>query len=230
MTINEVTIFQFQQIHSARVHHEDNPFEVGCELINIFDGIPTSETKKLKVKEFEKRIEKYNFLNDFTPPDKWVTEFDLNGKTYKVEQFIHNWNVGQWISMNTLLKNYTPNVVNNERDMIKEVWGMGDYELKSQNELISNLHLIIATLCEDERSLIERANEFQKDLPIVTAYPIALFFCAVLAKFQKDFPNYFQTTGNKTGSIQSGGGMIRASIYHLLKMLKLFIKKRFSIS
>jgi len=183
MTINEVTIFQFQQIHSARVHHEDNPFEVGCELINIFEGVPTSETKKLKVKEFEKRIEKYSFLNEFTPPDKWVKEFKLNGKNYKVEQFIHNWNVEQWISMTTLCKN--------------------------EIEIIDNIHLIVATLCEDERHIIERSNEFQKDLPIVTAYPIALFFCAVLAMLPKHILNYLEKIQSKTGLVQSGVGMMQ---------------------
>jgi hypothetical protein len=39
---------------------------------------------------------------------------------------------------------------------------------------------------------MDRANEFQNDLSIEVAYPIAVFFCAVMLKFQNDMPSYFQ--------------------------------------
>jgi hypothetical protein len=60
------------------------------------------------------------------------------------------------------------------------------------DKIIENVHLILATLCTDERDIMDRANEFQNDLSIEVAYPIAVFFCAVMLKFHNDMPSYFQ--------------------------------------
>jgi len=201
MSINEVTIFQFQQLHSAIKHYEDNPYEIGMEMLRIFEGVEREESSKMKVKEFEKRIAKYSFLNDFQVSDEWVKSFELNGKTYKVEQFIHNWNVSQFISMSTLTKD--------------------------NDEIIPNIHLIIATMCEDERDLKERAEEFQMSLPIALAYPIGVFFCAVLLKLEKDIPNFLKVEGQQIGSFKNGVGTMWLSILADLKTEMKSIKQKY---
>jgi hypothetical protein len=201
MTLNDVTIFQFQQLHSAIKHYEDNPYEIGMEMLRIFEGIEREVSSKMKVKEFEKRIAKYSFLNDFQVSDEWVKSFELNGKTYKVEQFIHNWNVSQFISMSNLTKD--------------------------NDEIIPNIHLILAVMCEDERDIKERANEFQNDLPISIAYPIAVFFCAVLLKLENDIPNYLREGEQQIGSFRNGVGTMWLSILEDLKVEMKSIKRKY---
>ena len=167
MTFNEVTILQFQQLQSAYKHFDGNAYEVGMAILDIFENIPKSESSQWLVKDFDKRLEKYSFLVDAEMKnDAWVKEFELNGKTYKVNQFVHNWNVEQWISIGNLT---------NDPDKI-----------------IDNVHTILACMCTDERHIIDRANEFQNHLSIEIAYPIAVFFCAVMLKFKQDMPSYFQ--------------------------------------
>lgn len=167
MNFSNVTILQFQKLQAAYKHFEGNAYEVGMAILDIFEGVPKTLSSQWLVKDFDKRLAKYQFLIDAKmKDDEWVKEFTLNNKTYKVTQQVHHWNVEQWVSMGTLTQD--------------------------PDKIIENVHLILATLCTDERDIMDRANEFQNDLSIEIAYPIAVFFCAVMLKFHNDMPNYFQ--------------------------------------
>ena len=167
MNFSNVTILQFQKLQAAYKHFEGNAYEVGMAILDIFEGVPKTLSSQWLVKDFDKRLAKYQFLIDAKmKDDEWVKEFTLNNKTYKVTQQVHHWNVEQWVSMGTLTQD--------------------------PDKIIENVHLILATLCTDERDVMDRANEFQNDLSIEIAYPIAVFFCAVMLKFHNDMPNYFQ--------------------------------------
>jgi hypothetical protein len=167
MTFKDVTILQFQKLQSAFKHFDGNAYEVGMAILDIFEGVPKTLSSQCLVKDFDKRLAKYQFLIDAEMKDnEWVKEFELNGKVYQVTQQVHHWNVEQWVSMGTLTQD--------------------------PDKIIENVHLILATLCTDERDIMDRANEFQNDLSIEVAYPIAVFFCAVMLKFHHDMPSYFQ--------------------------------------
>ncbi len=206
MTINDITIFQAQQLYSAIEHYEGNEYEIGMEIFLMFDDIPKEVSSKFSVLEFQRKMKKhYEVLGIFEPKDEWVRSFECKGKTYKVEQFIHNWDASQWVS----IKNLT----------------------KTPKETIENCHLILATLCQDERSLVERAEDFQTNLSFTTAFPISVFFCAVLMKLENDMPNYLKEAERVTGSRRNGIGMMFFIMWQgLLFKWRMFLKQRFSIS
>lgn len=161
MTYKDISILQFQRLHSAVLHHKENIYEIGMEILDIFEGVPVAESKNWKVKEFDKRLQKYAFLNTELPSDKWVKEFECEGVTYKVMQTPDKWNVGQFVSMANLTKD--------------------------PDKIVDNLHIIVAVMCTaDEMQIPERSRLFQEKLSAEVAYPLALFFCAVMLKLPTD--------------------------------------------
>lgn len=177
MTYKDVTILQFQRFHSAVIHHgfsfDDgslllaNIYEIGMEILNIFEDVPIAESKLWKVKYFDKRLEKYAFLLNSLPSDEWVKEFEFNGNIYKVKQTPDQWNTAQFVSMANLTK---------DRDKIMDV-----------------VHIIVAVMCTDDDShVIQRSREFQDGLSIAIAYPLALFFCAVMLKLPPSTLRYLK--------------------------------------
>lgn len=182
MSADKMTILQFQRLTQAISRFEDNPYELGMEQINIFEGIDKEEIKKWKVKEFNDHLKKYDWLGTFEMPNDFVKEFEYNGRHYKVSQYISDWDMSQFVSMSTLTK--------------------------EPDKIIQNTHLIMAVMCQDERSLEERADDFQNGLSVLLAYPIAVFFCLFLNKCVQDIPNFFQVVEKLIGFQTSGHGMI----------------------
>lgn len=160
MNYQDVTILQFQQIHSAIRHHGENVYELGMELLNIFEGVDRAESSQWLVKDFEQRLAKYQFLNQELPSDHWVKEFTLGKDKFKVSQTPDKWNVGQYVSISQLTQD--------------------------QDKIIDNLHLIIAVMCQKDEDIKDLSERFQNELPITIAYPIALFFCGVMLMLPDD--------------------------------------------
>lgn len=167
MNYADVTIEKFQQLAVVQKIHDGNPFLIGANIINIFEGIPVSEIKQWSVKQFQKAMKSYEFLSTEIPEDKWVTEFECHGVTYKPVQQVHKWNVGQYVSMSNLTR--------------------------SEDDVVKNLHIIVAVMCsQDDNDVQSRSEVFQKHLPISVAYPLALFFCAVILKLPKNILPYLK--------------------------------------
>lgn len=167
MNYNDVSILQFQRLNAAIIHHKENIYEVGMEILDIFEGVPPSESRNWKVKTFDKRLAKYAFLNTEVPEDKWVTSFEFEGKTYEVMQTPDKWNVGQYVSMANLTKD--------------------------KDKIIDSLHIIIAVMvCPNDGDVIELSRKFQDGLSISIAYPLGLFFCAVMLKLPKSTLHYLK--------------------------------------
>jgi len=167
MNYSNVTIDQFQRLTQVVKIHDGNVFMIGANIINIFEGVSIDEVKLWTVNKLEKKMVKYSFLNDSIPEDNWVKEFTLEDKTYKVIQTPDKWNVGQFISIASLTK--TP------------------------EEIISNLHLILAAMvCTNEHDVMDTSRLFKERLSIDIAYPIGLFFCAVMLKLPKSITHYLK--------------------------------------
>ena len=160
MNYNDVTILQFQKVHSAIRHYEENVYELGMEILNIFEGVERSESSQWLVKDFEKRLEKYAFLNEDLPSDHWVKEFTLGKDKFQVSQTPNKWNVGQYVSISQLTQD--------------------------QEKIVDNLHLILAVMCQKDEDIKDLSERFQNELPITIAYPIALFFCGVMLMLPND--------------------------------------------
>ena len=176
MTYKDVSILQFQRLHSAILHHKENIYEIGMEILDIFEGVPATESRNWKVKEFDKRLAKYAFLNTELPSDKWVKSFELGGINYTVHQTPDKWNVGQFVSMSNLTKD--------------------------KDKVIDNLHIIVAVMCtDDDAHVIDRSRHFQENLSVEVAYPIALFFCAVMLKLPTNIQHSLKQAGRLHGLV-----------------------------
>lgn len=184
MKYSDITILQYQRLISATRHHTDNAFEIGIELLNIFENIPRTESEDWDIPSFNKRLERYSFLNQEMPSDKWVKSFELSGVKYKVMQTPNKWNVGQYVSMSNLTKD--------------------------QNTILDNLHTILAVMCvgDDKMDVQERSEYFQNNLSIEVAYPIALFFLGVLLMLPKHMMDSLRGKVSQVGLESSGVGMM----------------------
>jgi len=134
-------------------------------------------------------------------PDAWVTEIEVKGEKYFVNQYITDWNTEQFISMSSLTK--------------------------EKEAIVDNLHLILATLCykdkDEDVQMTEfnrRAELFREHLDVDVAYPIGFFFALLLVQLS----NHIQSSSTKKrkpktksksriGSLLSGLGMRRLINY-----------------
>ena len=181
MNYNDVTIEQFQKLTTSIRLRGDNVYELGMDILDIFEGRDRKDLKLMSVAEFDKDLAKYDFMNKPIDDSDWVKEFKHNGKTYKVNQTPETWNVGQFVSMASLTK--------------------------SEESIINNLNVILAAMCEkDDEKVYEVAQEF-KTLPISIAYPIAVFFCGVMALLPPDIVDSLKVA-SLTTSQSNGGGTI----------------------
>jgi hypothetical protein len=134
------------------------------------------------VDEFNKRLEKYAFLNEPIQSDSWVKVVKVGGKDYKVKQTPDKWNVGQFVSMASLTKRH--------------------------EDIIDNCHLIIAVMLLDNvetSELMEFADKVRKEVTIDIAYPLAVFFTGVMLLLPPNIAPYLKEV-HPTGLVQSGDG------------------------
>jgi hypothetical protein len=96
----------------------------------------------------------------------------------------NKWNVGQYVSMSNLTKD--------------------------QSTILDNVHIILAVMCvgKDKMDVEDRSEHFQNNLSISIAYPIALFFCAVMLKLPDNLMDYLKGKESQVGLASSGVGMM----------------------
>lgn len=184
MTYKDVTILQAQQLERSRLINMDNVYEIGKDILNIFEGIDKKEVDQWSVNYFNKRLKKYKFLSTELPSDEWVKEFECQGKTYTVMQTPDKWNISQFSSIAALTK--------------------------SQEEIMNNCHTIIAVMVSKNAGLDEikeTADTFRNHLSIDVAFPIAVFFLAVMSNLPSSIVHYLKEVRER-GSQISGGSMM----------------------
>lgn len=157
MTYKNISILKFQQLVNCL--NDDNDFTIWKNRISILEDMDIKVIEKMKVTEFKKIVAKYKWINEEQMPTDWVKEFTINDEKFIVQLESSTWNVEQFISLSTLTKN--------------------------KDEIVNNIHNILAVLCKsnEDNSITEynrKAELFLNNLPITTAYPIALFYAASL--------------------------------------------------
>jgi hypothetical protein len=191
MNYNNITIEQFQKLSNCIILNSEqiedsqvvNTFKLGQDILNIFEGIDHTDSGQWMVDEFNKRLEKYAFLNEPIQSDSWVVKVKVDGKEYKVKQTPDKWNVGQFVSMASLTKRH--------------------------EDIIDNCHLIIAVMLLDNvetSELMEFADKVRKEVTIDIAYPLAVFFTGVMLMLPPNIAPYLKEV-HPTGLVQSGDGM-----------------------
>lgn len=155
----DLSILKFQEIHNAILISEGNEIREAYNVLSVITGVSVETYKAMKYKAFQKECEKIAWLSDAPLPDKYVTEFVCQGEKFEIVQHATDWTTEQFISMSTLTK--------------------------SKEQIVNNIHLILATLtkgCDTMTEHNRRSALFQKHLSIEIAYPTAFFFAQFLAQ------------------------------------------------
>jgi len=144
MNYNNITIEQFQKLSNCIILNSEkiedsqivNTFKLGQDILNIFEGVEHTDSGQWMVDEFNKRLEKYAFLNEPIQSDSWVKVVKVGGKDYKVKQTPDKWNVGQFVSMAYLTKRHE-DIMNNSNltpENIIDIPTIANYAMKERNQ------------------------------------------------------------------------------------------------
>jgi hypothetical protein len=196
-----ITIQKYQDLYNAIKLGGDNDVRTAYNVMSVITGKPISEYKRMKWVDFLKEQEGITIPDISSFPDQWVTQFEVQGETYFVNQYITDWNTEQFISMSSLTK--------------------------QKEAIVDNLHLILATLCykkkHEDITMTEfnrRAEMFRVYLNVDIAYPIGFFFALLLLKLSKPTQSFLtkkkkQKKKKQTwiGSVLNGVGMQRLIRY-----------------
>jgi hypothetical protein len=201
-----MNIKQYQGIYNAIKLGGDDEIRTAYNVMSVLTGKSIGEYRKMKWLDFVKEQEALEIPDITSFPDAWVTEFEVKGEKYFVNQYITDWNTEQFISMSSLTK--------------------------EKEAIVDNLHLILATLCykdkDEDVQMTEfnrRAELFRDHLDVDVAYPIGFFFALLLVKLSETIQS--SSTKKKTkkkksksriGSLISGLGM-RQLINYLRKKI-----------
>jgi hypothetical protein len=201
-----MNIKTYQGLYNAIKLGDNNEIRTAYNVMSVLTGKPISEYKRMKWTDFLKEQEGVTIPDISSFPDAWVTEFEVQGEKFFVNQYLTDWNTEQFISMSSLTK--------------------------EKEAIVDNLHLILATLCYKEKdediSMTEfnrRSEMFREHLDVDTAYPIGFFFALLLLSLSQ----HIQSSSTKKrkrkkksrkwiGSLLNGLGMRRLISYLLKKI------------
>ena len=162
MTYKDISILKFQQIHNAIKISEGDEIRETYNVLSVMTGVSPEVYKAMKITDFQKECKVLSWMETAELPDKFVKEFEVKGEIFEIVQHATEWSTEQFVSMSNLTKD--------------------------PNEIINNLHLIMATLTKGCDSIAEhdrRAKLLQENLSIEVAYPTGFFFAQFLAKLSE---------------------------------------------
>ena len=203
-----MNIKQYQGLYNAIKLGDNNEIRTAYNVMSVLTGKPISEYRRMKWVDFLKEQEGVTIPDISSFPDAWVTEFEVKGERFFVNQYLTDWNTEQFISMSSLTK--------------------------EKEAIVDNLHLILATLCYKEKDedvemteFNRRAELFRENLDVDVAYPIGFFFALLLLSLSEAIQSS-STKKKKSkkrnkrwiGSVLNGLGM-RQLISYLRKKIGL---------
>jgi hypothetical protein len=192
-----MNIKTYQELYNAIKIGDNNEIRTAYNVLSVLTGKPISEYKRMKWTDFLKEQESVTIPDISSFPDAWVTEFEVKGERFFVNQYLTDWNTEQFISMSSLTK--------------------------EKEAIVDNLHLILATMCYKEKDedvqmteFNRRAELFQSHLDVDTAYPIGFFFALLLVKLSEGIQSSLikkrkrrKKKPSRIGSLLNGLGIVR---------------------
>jgi hypothetical protein len=196
-----MNIKTYQELYNAIKLGDNNEIRTAYNVLSVLTGKPISEYKRMKWTDFLKEQESVTIPDISTFPDAWVTEFEVKGEKFFVNQYLTDWNTEQFISMSSLTK--------------------------EKEAIVDNLHLILATMCYKEKDedvqmteFNRRAQMFQYHLDVDVAYPIGFFFALLLVKLSEGIQSSLikkrkrrKKNKSRIGSLLSGLGILQLINY-----------------
>jgi hypothetical protein len=201
-----MNIKTYQELYNAIKLGDNNEIRTAYNVMSVLTGKPISEYKRMKWTDFLKEQEGVTIPDISSFPDAWVTEFEVQGERFFVNQYLTDWNTEQFISMSSLTK--------------------------EKEAIVDNLHLILATLCYKEKDediqmteFNRRAELFREHLDVDVAYPIGFFFALLLLSLSQAIQSSStkkrkRKKKNKRwiGLVQSGRGILQSISSSLRKI------------
>jgi hypothetical protein len=99
-----MNIKTYQELYNAIKLGDNNEIRTAYNVLSVLTGKPISEYKRMKWTDFLKEQESVTIPDISTFPDAWVTEFEVKGEKFFVNQYLTDWNTEQFISMSSLTK------------------------------------------------------------------------------------------------------------------------------
>jgi hypothetical protein len=203
-----MNIKTYQELYNAIKLGDNNEIRTAYNVLSVLTGKPISEYKRMKWTDFLKEQEGVTIPDISSFPDAWVTEFEVQGERFFVNQYLTDWNTEQFISMSSLTK--------------------------EKEAIVDNLHLILATMCykdkDEDIQMTEfnrRAELFREHLDVDVAYPIGFFFALLLVSLSQVTPSSStkkkkrkKKKTSRIGSLLNGRGILQ-SISSLLRRIGL---------
>lgn len=154
---NEITIGQFQHINAAIKNYPDNAVSQSVWMLAALAGKSREELLAMDfTREFKPLMAELDWINTTPLPEKLPAEFEVDNQKYKLVYDIKQRTTGQFIDL--------------------------AHFSSEPEEIIPNLHFILAILCVPEGqkdhsvNFEQRAKLFREKITIDIAYPIATFF------------------------------------------------------
>ena len=124
--LNKITVDQFQRIVSIEANSIYTTSDKKIGVIAVLDGIPIEQVKKLTIAEVNKRYGEINAASKALPTLAAKRFAHIGRKWYRFEWFIDEISAGQLVELYS-------------------------YDMTSEQGVIDNLHLILATLSRECR-------------------------------------------------------------------------------
>jgi len=124
--LNKITVDQFQRIVSIEANAIYTTSDKKIGVIAVLDGIPIEQVKKMTIAEVNKRYGEINAASKSLSSLAAKRHAQVAGKWYQFEWFIDEISAGQLVELYS-------------------------YDMSSEQGVIDNLHLILATLSRECR-------------------------------------------------------------------------------
>jgi hypothetical protein len=171
---HELSISDYQKAHQIITADYDEELDRQIALISALSDIPETQVWQLPGEELKQAIYGLAFLKDIdTMPVKIPRLTLMAGRVFKIQTNIRKLTAGQYIDIAAFVK-------------------------RGNGEIIPELHNIMAVLTTPLFSRYKGARHeamarlIQKQMSIATAYPVAVFFCAVSRNFILNLPDFLQ--------------------------------------
>lgn len=124
--LNQITVDQFQRIVSIEANTIYTASDKKIGVVAVLDNIPIEQVKKLTIAEVNKRYGEINAASNALPTLAAKRFARIGGKWYRFEWFIDEISAGQLVELYS-------------------------YDMTTEQGVIDNLHLILATLSRECR-------------------------------------------------------------------------------
>jgi len=172
---HEIEIKKFPLIYDIVRDTEIEDYDKKIRLISILSNVSVVDLKKIKIEHIDKLLEEIQFVFKMEFP-KEVNQFKHNGFNWVINYDPTNLSAGDFISLGKLTEN-EDSIINNLPQIVSLFVKPFKYKMFKKHEIEM-----------DHKEKIENI----KSMNVGIIYPVAVFFCSVIASLQQDIEDYLE--------------------------------------